>query len=205
MRLPHCSSFPAPTPSRRRPPVSRRRICAWSLLLLCSTPALAADPTAINVDGTNFRLAKADAEEPTHLREYVPEGESLESWTHLIGLRHCAAPETPRNFVEQLAAMYASEHPALECAGHQNRVTGQCALDFLLPGDGFVEWNFIRATPAGDGGIDVVQYAMRFPHDGHAADVNDALDAARQHLLPILANADFSEPAIDHLADADSG
>jgi hypothetical protein len=172
---------------------------------MCSTPAFSVEAPSLVVDGIVFRLADDEPERATGLREYVPEGESLEAWTRLIGFRHYAAPETPRAFVEQLASLYASEHPNLECAGHRNRVTGQCALDFLLPGDGFVEWNFIRATPAAGGGVDVVQYAMRFPHDGDAGEVNEALHATRARLLPILAGADFAERSADHPADADPG
>lgn len=183
---------------RRRPGSARRRTGWWTLLLACSAAWLPGAGPTLTVDGLVFRSIDDAADSTTELREYVPEGESPDDWTHLIGLRHYAAPQSAQTFVEELAALYASEHPALACAGHRNRVTGQCALDFALPGDGFVEWNFIRATPAGDGGLDVVQYAVRLPFIDHPGEVNDLLHATRARLLPILVAADYREqPATD--------
>jgi len=120
----------------------------------------------ITIGDLDLFLAYAPADSPISLREYLPEGETLDKWNRMASIRVFSNLKNPKKYLAAVAKTAVNSHPAARAVTFQNEKTKDLVLDFMvfspisakLP---FWEWNLMRATYVKGKGLVVYQYAMR--------------------------------------------
>lgn len=117
----------------------------------------------ITFDGQKLTLAFDAISEGDTIKEYIPDGQTLEKWTKLASVR-----EYPKlNDAHELAAAVVREveekNPKADAHLKQNEDTGETVIDFVVwPEDkSFVEFNVFKFHKNEDGGVASEQYAVR--------------------------------------------
>ncbi len=147
-----------------------RLIGTLALMALCGASLARADenPTAtdkpsIKFDGNTLLLAWQNDDDNPTIREFIPEGQDLESWTILASLRDYPDLDDPFLVCGAMAKRATDLNPAAEGRVTENNETGEAVVDFLAwPEDkSFVEFNVFRYRKADKGGLVAEQYALR--------------------------------------------
>jgi hypothetical protein len=101
------------------------------------------------------------------VREYVPTGETLESWTKLASIREYPRLDDPRAVAANLVRALRQQNPAAQSAMIENPATGEVIVDFVTwPADrAFVEFNVFKYARKPGGGLVAQQYALRAYQD----------------------------------------
>jgi len=117
----------------------------------------------ITFDGQKLKLAFDAKSEGDTIKEYIPDGQTLQKWTKLASTR-----EYPKlNDAHELAAAVVREveekNPKADAHLKQNEDTGETVIDFVVwPEDkSFVEFNVFKFHKNEDGGVASEQYAVR--------------------------------------------
>lgn len=136
------------------------------LACLALAPGLRAQES-VTFNKTKFVLAYAPDTSPVGIREYLPEGETLEHWKQMLSSRIFAGITSPEAYAKQLADSIATKGgPNARSQILRDDKTGALVVDFLVfspegSGPRFAEWNLMRVDKA-IGGVRVIQYARRF-------------------------------------------
>lgn len=124
-----------------------------------------AKPTAERVvfDGHTLVLAWQGGGPQESIREYIPAGERLESWTKLASIRDYPKLGDPRGVAGNLVRALKQQNPAAQSAVIENPATGEVIVDFVTwPADrAFVEFNVFKYARKPGGGLVAHQYALR--------------------------------------------
>jgi hypothetical protein len=149
---------------------SMRHITALSLLLVGFANFAVADDENVSVaketvqfDGQTLELAFTGDDSEATIKEFVPEGEKLDSWTRLAAIREFEELDNPVDYglatIEQLKKQYPKSPSAIK----EDPDTGAVILDFVVwPEDAsFVEFNVFRLEKRAGGGLVSQQYAVR--------------------------------------------
>lgn len=160
-------------------------------------------PGPIVFEQTTFELVwTSHPNEAYYKQEYLPAGETLESYTQMFMidvLVEGATPETAaRNMIAGLEQRKATD-PVVNFDMIANEATGELILDFLLSdsstGDVIVEWNAYRYVPRGDG---LALYAIsRRGYGEEASGFIASLADWRTSSIEALAVMELPEVALD--------
>jgi hypothetical protein len=125
--------------------------------------AAQAPPQRLTFDGQILVLAWQGGSAGESVREYVPAGEKLESWTKLASIREYPKLEEPRAVAANLVRALKQQNPAAQSAMIENPATGEVIVDFVTwPADrAFVEFNIFKYGRRPGGGLVAHQYALR--------------------------------------------
>lgn len=152
-----------------------RLVFAFCLLLACQLTAVAAEPAADSFQVTNYKLAFVNVgPEGAVTNEYVPRGETLETWTSLIGVRQWPQTEKLADitgpYVRALQPLLVREAKIYEPEGEAEGTNVIFEL-YLAPADkSYLEYNLIRfAREEGTEGIKSYQYALKGEYNVEAA------------------------------------
>lgn len=152
-----------------------RLVFTLCLLLACQLTAVAADPAADSFQVTNYKLAFVNVgPEGAVTNEYVPRGETLETWTSLIGVRQWPQTEKLADitgpYVRALQPLLVREAKIYEPEGEAEGTNVIFEL-YLAPADkSYLEYNLIRfAREEGTEGIKSYQYALKGEYNVEAA------------------------------------
>jgi len=110
--------------------------------------------------------AFAPAESEIQLREYLPEGESLERWNRLASVRVFKTEKNAQKYLERVADMVRKSGPSARAQFFRNEQKKETVLDFItfappISPEHFAEWNLMRAKFVEGTGLVVNQYALR--------------------------------------------
>lgn len=175
---------PTPTAPEGRPP-----------------PPTLAGPGArfVTMGDKKFYQIFAPADSPVQLREYIPEGETVEHWSHLVSVRVFKDISNPAAYLQSFSATLAKYNPMNRFSLLQSNETKDMLLDFLIFGANaqsqqFAEWSLMRAKYSEGVGLIVYQYAVRYYTFGTetAAKVN----AERSIVMGPFATASFKEEQV---------
>jgi uncharacterized membrane protein len=80
------------------------------------------------------------------VKEYIPAGERLESWTKLASIREYPKLGDPRAVAANLVRALKQQNPAAQSSVIENPATGDVIVDFVMwPANrAFVEFNVFR-------------------------------------------------------------
>jgi len=165
-------------------PSSRIILPALTALALLSPLSAAEESVAFNQ--TKFFLRFAPKDSPVKLREYLPEGETLEKWTQMLSARTFTNLADPKAYALKLAQDVVKGNPTARSQVLQSDRSGTYVVDFLVFSQTepqFAEWNLMRVDRVSDG-LRVTQYARRFSSIDDA--MPKAIIAARDKVLPQL-------------------
>lgn len=153
----------------------------------------APDPSAfgkerVSFDGQALFLAAQDNTPAERMKEYIPEDESLDSWTRLAAIRMWPAPNDPLVAVAGLIDALKAQNPDAQYDVRQNPDTGEVLADFVTwPNDQtFVEFNVFSYARSAGGGLWAQQYALR-AYDDDGVSFLKGLSPTRIRLLTLMA------------------
>jgi hypothetical protein len=118
---------------------------------------------SVSFDGRTLVLAWEGENRGERIREYLPDGEKLDSWTTLASIREYPDLNDPKAVVTNLVRMLRQNHPRARSAVQENPRTGEVVVDFVTwpPDESFVEFNVWKYRRAEAGGLVAHQYALR--------------------------------------------
>jgi len=151
-----------------------------------STAAVPASKEWVEFNGQRLVFAFEGKNPVEILREYIPTGEKLDSWTQFAAIHEYPAQIDPMVFARTMADALKKKNPAFQSAIHQNDKTGEVMIDFVMwPADtSFIEFNVFRLQKKEGGGIVAQQYAVRAYEK--QMDFMKGLAALRAKLLPLM-------------------
>jgi hypothetical protein len=97
------------------------------------------------------------------VKEYLPEGQKLDSWEQLASIREYAQLDDPKAVAENLVRLLKQQNPSAPHQLVQKQDTREVMVDFVTwPADvSFVEFNVFKYSKKKDGGLIAQQYALR--------------------------------------------
>jgi hypothetical protein len=147
-----------------------RHIIALSLVVCCianvaraeDEPNVAAKE-AVQFDDQTLVLAFSGDEPGATIKEFVPAGEKLASWTRLAAIREFDNLDSPLDYGVATIEQLKKQYPKSPSSILENPDTGAVVLDFVVwPEDAsFVEFNVFRIEKRAGGGLISQQYAVR--------------------------------------------
>ena len=185
-------------------------LIALAATLLLAAPALAQSdqlgvPGPISFEDRAYELAwTAQPSDNYFKQEYVPEGQSVETYSEMILVEAVAGAITPMQAaalqVQSLEARRGSD-PVFNYDIIQNEATGEVLLDFLvsdLAADPVViEWNAYRYVPLAEGeGVALFAVSRRGYGEEGARSFMGGLGAMRSAAIKALSAHDLPAIAI---------
>jgi hypothetical protein len=158
-------------------------------------PATAARAPFVSLGDRRFyRIFATDS--PIPLREYIPDGEAMEHWSHLVSVRVLKDLSDPANYLQIVEANVAKSNPSNRSRLLQVDATKDLVLDFLVFGANaasqqFAEWSLMRCKYVPGAGLVVFQYAVRYYTFG--AETGAKVNAERDSVLKPFEAASFRE------------
>ena len=153
---------------------------------------------AIRLEGETYYLAFTESNEDGSLKEFLLQGETLETWTRMVAVRNFRKIKSPKHYIESMAQNYRAKYPHMQFAVFEKKETKAWAIDCIAyplgQDSGHVEWNYFQAGRVkGTKGIVVNQYVERKPYEGSLEPVFKAwnLRDYRTKMLGILMPAEF--------------
>ena len=137
-------------------------------MIVLGTAAFSEEPAekkkeVIHFDGQTLALAW-EAENPNEkVKEYIPDGEKLDTWKKLASIREYPKTNDPKALAANLLQTLKKQNPNAPSSMIENPKTGEVMLDFITfpPDSSFVEFNIFKYFPKPGGGVVVQQYALR--------------------------------------------
>lgn len=171
-----------------------------------TAPVTSTDKPSVKFEGNTLLLAWQNDDDKPTIREFIPEGQDLETWTILASLRDYPDLEDPFLICGAMAKRATDLNADANGRVTENKETGEAVVDFLAwPEDkSFVEFNVFRYRKADQGGLIAEQYALRDYKDPEAFVKN--LKPIRERLVrSMLKNGlqYIAAPASESTADAD--
>ena len=169
----------------------------WLLALTCAlaAPVTHAQPS-VTFDSERYVLRGDARRAPIPLVEYVRAGESLQSWTRLVAIRHFAKLDDPRAAAGNLARIVREHNPNARADVIAKDDGSEAIVDFLTwaPGDDRLEFNVHRYRRV-DGlpGLVAYQFAWRF-RMAELADPTKTVSANRKRWIDAMTRVDFGNP-----------
>jgi hypothetical protein len=137
------------------------------LLLVPSLPHAAEESDAkkpsVRFDGQIMFLASTGETANERVKEFIPQGEKLQSWTRLASIREYPKIDDPKAIAGNLLRALKQQNPLAPSSIIQNPKTGDVIVDFVTwPSDqSFAEFNVFKYSKKKGGGSAAQQYAMR--------------------------------------------
>jgi hypothetical protein len=150
----------------------------------------------ITIGDLKLFRAYAPPDSKVDLREYLPEGETLDRWNRLASVRTFKDLKDPKQYLANMAEAVRQSHPSARYQFFESEKTKERILDFMtFPPDSapvhFAEWNLMRAKYVEGTGLIVYQYGLRlYKTDASSASV---ILAERNKMMGPFENASFEE------------
>lgn len=146
-----------------------------------------AKPERVRFEGQTLVLASSNAGAEGSVREFIPEGEKLASWTRLAALREYPKLDDPMAVGQNVLRQLKERYPDANSAIIRNPSTGEVIVDFLVtsPDQKFMEFNIFKYTRKPGAGLSCQQYALRAYGDPRAFLVE--LKSRRKALIDAMA------------------
>jgi hypothetical protein len=165
-----------------------------------------ADTPSVTFDGNTLLLAWQNKETQPTIREFVPAGQDLETWTILASIRDYPDLEDPFLVCGAMAKRATELNADAQGRVTENKETGEAVVDFLAwPEDkSFVEFNVFRYRKAEQGGLVAEQYAVRDYKDPEAFVKN--LKPIRERLVRAMVKdgLEYDANVADNVSSSDT-
>jgi len=147
-----------------------RMVIAIAVIGIC-VAARAADPElpneSVTFDGKTLKLAFSKANETQSLKEFIPEGQKLESWEQFAAIHQFPKLDDPKAAGVNLVRALKKQNDKAPYDLVENKTTGEVVVDFVTwpDDDKFVEFNVFKYAKRPDGGLVAQQYSVRNYND----------------------------------------
>ena len=169
----------------------------WVFALSCAlvAPVAGAQPS-VTFDGERYVMRGDARGAAIPLVEYVRPGESLQSWTRLVAIRHFAKLDDPRAAAGNLARIVREHNPNARADVIAKNDGSEAIVDFITwaPGDDRLEFNVHRYRRVeGLPGLVSYQFAWRF-RMAELQDATKTVSANRKRWVDAMTRADLGNP-----------
>lgn len=137
-------------------------VCIASAARAADAPSPLAQQS-IRFDGNEMVLAWQGENPGETIKEYIPAGQKLDSWTKLASIREYSDLDDPKALAGALLRRLKEQYPQSRSSIIENPETGEVIVDFVVwPADAsFVEFNVFKYQKQAAGGVVAEQYALR--------------------------------------------
>jgi hypothetical protein len=166
-------------------------LLAW----LLAWPAAAAAQLAVDFDGETYRAAHRGGDAGGRLVEFLRAGETLQTWTRLVAVRHFPGLDDPRAAALRLEAEVRRRDPRAPARTLARDDGSEAMVDFVVwPADrSHMEFNVHRyLRRPGVPGVVSYQFAARLPALTEATVARFRAD--RQRWVEAMTRAEFPLP-----------
>lgn len=186
-----------------------------------STPPAASTAVAGEADaatGAQERVVFADetlilaweASNPgERVKEFIPAGEKLESWTRLASIREYDELDDVPALLGSFVRVLKERYPKSPVKVFESEASGEAMIEFLVwPGDGaledapFVEYNIFKYSKRAEGGCVAQQFALR-AYDNFETFLTE-LDARKKGLLEEMSTQGLQLQSAEEAAAGDT-
>ncbi|MBL9122054.1 MAG: hypothetical protein JNG90_00370, partial [Planctomycetaceae bacterium] len=143
------------------------------------------------------------------VKEYIPAGEKLESWTRLASIREYDELDDVPALVGSFVRVLKERYPKSPVKVFESQASGEAMIEFLVwPGDGaledapFVEYNIFKYSKRAEGGCVAQQYALR-AYDNFETFLTE-LDAQKKGLLEEMSTQGLQLQSAEEAAAGDN-
>ena len=163
-------------------------------------PQEAAVPKYVKFAGKQLNLAWQSENPELPVAEFIPEGETLEKWTHLASIRRFPEIGDAQGLAKMTVEQVAEQYPGAPTNIQNDPKGNDAVIEFVVnaPDDSFAEYNLFKYAKDADGGVIAEQYALRTYGDRKA--FMDGLTARRQKLLDEMATTGLGMPGAEEKA-----
>jgi hypothetical protein len=140
----------------------------------------------VRFDGATLFLAWQGDTSVGSIKEYIPDGEQLQSWTKLASIREHPKLDDPQAVAVDLLRELKEQNPQAQGAAFAKPATGEVVVDFVMwpPDRSFVEFNIFKYAKKEGGGVIAQQYALREYRD--ITGFMRGLKPVRQRLIELM-------------------
>jgi hypothetical protein len=146
----------------------KNKIILSAVMLVLGIAARSEEPAAkqkevVRFDGQTLALAWEGTNPDETVKEYIPEGEKLESWKKLASIREYPKLNDPKALAANLVQTLKKQNPNAPSSMIENPNSGEVMVDFITspPDNSFVEFDIFKYSPKAGGGVVAQQYALR--------------------------------------------
>lgn len=143
------------------------------------------------------------------VKEYIPAGEKLESWTRLASIREYDELDDVPALVGSFVRVLKERYPKSPVKVFESQASGEAMIEFLVwPGDGaledapFVEYNIFKYSKRAEGGCVAQQFALR-AYDNFETFLTE-LDAQKKGLLEEMSTQGLQLQSAEEAAAGDT-
>jgi hypothetical protein len=151
-------------------------------------------PKYVRFDGKRLNLAWESENPEQPVAEFIPEGETLEKWTHLASIRRFPGLDDPQQLAKLTIDQINEQFPGAPTNLVDNPKGDDAIIEFVVnaPDDSFAEYNLFKYGKGASGGVVAEQYALRTY--GDRKEFMDGVMAQRQKLLNEMAATGLAAP-----------
>jgi hypothetical protein len=145
-------------------------------------------PQAVEFDGQKLLLAWQGENPEQPIAEFIPEGETLDKWTHLASIRRYPDLEDAQGLAKMTVEEVEKTYPGSPTNLVDDPKSSDAIIEFVVesPDETFAEYNLFKYAKDPAGGVVAQQYALRTYGDRKT--FLDELTAKRQKLLDEMAD-----------------
>jgi hypothetical protein len=182
-----------------------RQLVASFVVLACVLNVVRAEspesPRAVETiqfDGQTLQLAFEGNDPGATIKEFVPAGEKLDSWTKLAAIREFDDLDDPVAYGVATVAELKKKYPLSPSSLIENPKTGSVIVDFVVwPDDAsFAEFNVFLYEKRAGGGLISQQYALRAYNDD-AEEFLKNLRPVRERLVDQMAKEGLQNDQVE--------
>ncbi|BBO36578.1 hypothetical protein [Lacipirellula parvula] len=146
-------------------------------------------PKAVEFDGRTLNLAWQGENPEQPVAEFIPEGETLDKWTHLASIRRYPDLEDAQGLAKMTVEEVQETYPGSPTNLVDDPKGSDAIIEFVVesPDKTFAEYNLFKYAKDPAGGVVAQQYALRTYGDRKT--FLDELTAKRQKLLDEMADS----------------
>ena len=164
------------------------RVTIASILLLSFSVSLPGQERKSTVLFDGFKLVLTHSQEAggDSLKEYIPEGEKLDSWTKLAGVWEYSKQNDPAEVANLMLDRVKQQNPLAPSQIMRHKATGDVVLDLVSwsADNSFAEFNVFKFTKKPGGGVTGHQYAVR--EYKNPVEFLKGLNGVRERLVPLM-------------------
>lgn len=144
-------------------------------------------PKYVEFDGQKLELAWQSETPEQPVAEFIPQGETLEKWTHLASIRQFPGIDDPRELASLTIEQVAEQYPGAPANLVADPKGSDAIIEFVVnaPDDSFAEYNVFKYGKDASGVVAAQQYALR--GYGDRQKFLDEVNGRRQALLDEMA------------------
>lgn len=145
----------------------------------------------------NYELQYAHKNAQNYINEYVRPSQNLKNWTNIITVHYFPETKSPEKYVNAMTSLILSGKSnmyMIKAMPEYNLIS--FSIVSMKNDKGYIEYNVLKAEPAKEGGIKVIQFAHKYKFNNKDEFVNAFEKAKRYNMKYINGLINLQSPLI---------